>query len=180
VQTVVILPMATWIDLLISFSPWILLLGEVYLGKRVYDATRRRSLLHQRLAQLRLLTSSHRPSPQRTHASNSASQGASHAPPENLALLLMFREQLPAMPSVTWDRLATVIVVASVFVLAYLGMSVLLRPFANRALLGVLPLCLPLAAIPLPYLFSMKPRATLLLLTTALGLSFLTLVLMGV
>jgi hypothetical protein len=172
--------MTIWIDLLISFSPWIFLLGEVYLGKRVYDATRRRSLLHQKMAQLRLLASSLRQSPQRTHAPNSASQGTSHTPPENLALLLMFREQLPAMPSITWDRLATVTVVASVFVLAYLGISVLLRPFANRALLDVLPLCVPLAVTPLPYLFSMKPRATLLLLVAALGLSFLTLVLMGV
>jgi hypothetical protein len=172
--------MAIWIDLLIGFSPWIFLLGEVYLGKRVYDATRRRSLLRQKMAQLRLLASSLRQSPQRTHASSSASQGASRSPPENLALLLMFREQLPAMPSVAWDRLATATVVGSVFVLACLGMSVLLRPFAYRELLDVLPLCLPLAAIPLPYLFSMKPRATLLLLVAALGLTFLTLALMGV
>jgi hypothetical protein len=28
--------MTIWIDLLIGFSPWILLLGEIYLGKRVY------------------------------------------------------------------------------------------------------------------------------------------------
>lgn len=175
-----ILPMTIWIDLLISFSPWILLLGEVYLGKRVYDATRHRSVLHQKMAQLRLLASSLRQSQQNAHALDSASQGGPHTSPENLALLLMFREQLPTMPSVTWDRLATVTVVASVFALAYLGMSVLLRPFANRALLGVLPLCLPLATIPLPYLFSMKPRATLLLLVGVLGLSVLTLVFMGV
>ena len=173
-------PMTIWIDLLISFSPWIVLLGEVYLGKRVYDATRRRSVLHQKMAQLRLLVSSLRQSPQRARTSNSGSQGTSHTPPQDLALLLMVREQLPATPSVTWDRLATVTVVASVFMLVYLGMSVLLRPFANRALLAVLPLCLPLAVIPLPYLFSMKPSATLLLITAALGLRFLTLVLMGV
>jgi len=172
--------MTIWIDLLIGFSPWIFLLGEVYLGKRVYDATRHRLVLHQKMVQLRLLASSLRQSSQNTHALDSASQVAPHTSPENLALLLMFREQLPAMPSVNWDPLATVTVVASVFVLAYLGMSILLRPFAYRALLDVLPLCLPLAIIPLPYLLRMKPRATLLLLAAALGPSFLTLVLMGV
>lgn len=92
----------------------------------------------------------------------------------------MFREQLPAIPNVAWERLAIVMVVASVFVLAFSAMNVLLLPFANRAVLSLLPLCLPLAIIPLPYLLSVKPRATLLLVMAVLGTSFFALVLFGV
>lgn len=176
----VILTVTIWIELLVSYSPWILLLGEVYLGKRVYDATRRRFLLHQKMMQLRLLTSSLRQSRQRARISDSASYETSDVPSENRALLLMFREQLPAIPNVAWERLAIVMVVASVFVLAFSAMNVLLLPFANRAVLSLLPLCLPLAIIPLPYLLSVKPRATLLLVMAVLGTSFFALVLFGV
>jgi hypothetical protein len=177
---VVIPPVTVWIDLLLGFAPWILLLLEGYLAKRVYAAARHRKLLHQKTALLRLLAGSLRQSPPGTHASDSAGQEVSHNPLETLPLLLLLHEQLPVIPNVTWERLARATVVASVFALTYLGMGILLRPFVSRAALNVLPLCLPLTIIPLSYLLRMKPRPTLLVLVAALGLSFLTLVLMRV
>jgi len=175
-----ILSVTIWIDLLVSFSSWILFLAEVYLGKRVYDATRRRLLLRQKIAQLRLMASSTGQRQRRIYASSSTAQQPSDRTPENLAFLLLFREQLPALPNTTWERLAMTSVVASVFVLAYGGVSVLLRPIVNRALLSVLPVCLPLAIIPFPYLLTMKPHATLLILAGTLASALLMLVLTGV
>lgn len=89
----------------------------------------------------------------------------------------MLREQLPIISSVAWERLATATVLASVFVLTYGGVGILLRPFANGATLNILPLCLPLAIVPLPYLLRMRPHTTLTLLVAALALTFLALIL---
>jgi hypothetical protein len=174
---VVIAVLTTWIDLLLSLAPWILLLSEIYLAKRVYGTTRRRTLLHQKMAQLRLHAGALNQSRSGTRTSDPTGQHLPNTPSENPTLLLMLREQLPIISSVAWERLATAAVLASVFVLTYGGVGILLRPFANGARLNILPLCLPLAIVPLPYLLRMRPHTTLTLLVAALALTFLALIL---
>ncbi len=172
--------MINWIDLwLFEIIRWIVFLGEVYIAKRMYHIINAKTQFRKRVNQLRLLaapvSTSQSPQP------NTLSSSTGSQKPDSLhtATLLLLRDILPSQQRNQWRVIATGTFIGSIFTVVFLATNYLFHPIVNQWTLSLLPLCLPLVVISLPYLLDMKPPRTLLLFLGGLSLSFLMLFIFG-
>jgi len=164
--------------LLLHVARWVLLLVEVLLARRIYRAVRNQSLLRRRLAKLSsIATAILRPS-------NVSGSPEPQPPTRGLQLeaasILLLGELLPSPPRILWRRLAEAVQVVAVFVVVFLGASYLMRPSTGQWALFLLPPILPLVFLPLPYLLSLEPSPSALLMGAGVALGILSILILGV
>ncbi len=166
--------MTTIIDiLLLEIVQLGILLGEAFIAKQVYHAIQGKAEFRKWLVQLRLMTSSF-PS-QELFQSQQASDAAA---PQRMATWMMLQGQAPRPPRIFWRKFATAAYLVNVFTAVHLVMSFILHPIVNSWTPSLLPLCLPLIVIPIPFLLDIEPQSALLILITGVGLGFLALVML--
>ncbi len=166
--------MTTIIDiLLLEIVQWGILLGEALIAKQVYHAIQGKTEFRKWLVQLRLMSTAF-PS-QGQHQSPLATGVAA---PQRMATWMMLQGRTPHPPRILWRKLATGAYLVSVFAAIYLAVNYLLHPIVNAYFLSLLPLCLPLIIIPIPFLLDVEPSSALLILIAGLGLGFLALIML--
>ncbi len=166
--------MTTILDiLLLEIVQLGILLGEVYVAKRVYHAIQGKAEFRKWLVQLRLMSAAfpspepHQPQPE-----------TGEATPQRMATWMLLQGRTPQPPRALWRKLAKTTYLASVFTAIYLAVNFLLHPIVNSWALSLIPLCLPLIIIPVPYLLDIEPSTALIILIAGLGLGFLALVML--
>ena len=149
-----------------------ILLGEVYIAKQVYHAIQGKTEFRKWLVQLRLMSTAF---PGQEQHSSSATTAAE---PQRMATWMMLQGRTPRPPRAIWRKIATAVYLVNVFIAVYLVVNFLLHPILYSWMIGLLPLFLPLIAVPIPYLLDIEPTSALLMLIAGLGLGFLALLLL--
>ncbi len=150
-----------------------ILISEAFVAKQVYHAIKGKAEFRKWIVQLRLMSSAFQSDGQ--HQSLPTNGVAS---PQRMATWMMLQGQSPRPPRILWRKFATAAYLVNVFAAVYLAMNYLMHPIVNSWALGLLPLCLPLIVIPLPFLLDLEPSSALLILIAGLGLGFLALVML--
>jgi hypothetical protein len=150
-----------------------ILLGEVYIAKRVYHAIQGKAEFRKWLVQLRLMSTAFT-SQEQQHSLPDV-EGTT---PQRMAAWMMLQGRTPHPPRILWRKIAKATYLASVFIAIYLAVNFLLHPIVNSWALGLIPLCLPLIITPVPYLLDIEPSSALIILIAGLGLGFLALVML--
>ena len=153
--------MAAWFDSFVfDLTQLVVLLVEAFIAKRIYNAVKGRIHYQKQLAQIRLIASVIQPPQIRAQSPNTTTRKGSGKAEHQIAPLLMLRDQIPTTPHPLWDHIATCTSITSVFVVVFLMVSFFLRPITNQWALSLVPICLPLIFVPLPYLLRMNSPST--------------------
>jgi hypothetical protein len=167
--------MATIIDiLLIEIVQLAILIIEGLIAKQVYHAIQRREEFRKWLVQLKLMSTTF-PN-QESPTSATSVTGAS--PSQQMATWLLLQGRTPRPPRILWRKLASATYIASVFTAMFLAVNYLLRPIVNSWALSLVPLCIPVIVMPIPFLLEVKPSTALLILIAGLALGFFALALL--
>ncbi|MDO8124366.1 MAG: hypothetical protein Q6364_08320 [Candidatus Hermodarchaeota archaeon] len=99
------------------------------------------------------------------------------APQQPVPQYILAQPQQPPVKSLS-TRFTLATFVGSVFLIAFLTISYLLRPFTNAWGIYLLPILLPLPFLALPSLLQSKKYSTFFFLISGLGLGFLFMLLL--
>jgi hypothetical protein len=150
---------------------------EILIARRVYRSARKNNRLKS-TPQTQIFVISQPSNPQQGPLQHNTINGRPISPPPQTIPQFIFAQPQKGLLKTLWTRFAIVTCVGSVFLIIFLIISYLLRPFTNVWGLYLLPILLPLPFLALPSLLQSKTYSTFCFLMCGLGLGFLLLVLL--
>ncbi len=148
---------------------------EILIARRVYKNSRKNN--QQRSNSQMFVVFQPSKQPEGTHQQNTINGRPITAPQQSVPQYLLTYPQQPPVKSLS-TRFALATCIGSIFLITFLTISYLLRPFTNIWGIYILPILLPLPFLALPSLLQSKTFSTFLFLLAGLGFGFLLMLLL--
>ncbi len=148
---------------------------EILIARRVYRNSRKNNQLRSNSQMFVVFQPSNPPTG--TLQQNTINGRPIRAPQQPVPQYLMAYPQQPPVKSLS-TRFAFATCIGSIFLITFLTISYLLRPFTNVWGIYFLPILFPLPFLALPSLLQSKTYSTFFYLLTGLGIGFLLILLL--